>query len=234
MEPEESLGMAHLIYTEPLLFESGDRLGRDEFLDRWEQTPTLRFAELIDGVVYLPSPVSLDHAEKDHLIQLWTGLYASRSGMAQVLPNATWMMQESAPQPDVTMRLRPEFGGQSGNAGKYPAGAPEFVAEVSRSTRSYDLGPKLELYERARVGEYLVVLLEEERLEWRILRDRRFQLIPPESDRIRRSVVFPGLWLDEPAFWRNDAPAVLAVLERGMQSDEFTRFQANRRSQQDS
>jgi len=198
--------MTHLVHLDPLLFEAGDRLGREEFLARWELMPALRFAELIDGVVYLPSPVSIEHARNDQILQLWAGLYASRSALVEALANGTWLMGESAPQPDLALRVRPELGGQSHDAGKYPAGAPELVAEVSGSTRSYDLGPKLSLYAREGVREYLAVLLEERRLEWRVLREGRFELIPPDNSGIRRSIIFPGLWLDERAFWTKDNP----------------------------
>src|SRR5712692_1977608 len=102
--------MTHLVHLDPLLFEAGDRLGRQEFLARWERMPALRFAELIDGVVYLPSPVSIEHARNDQLLQLWAGLYASRSTVVEALANGTWLMGESAPQPDVALRVRPEFG----------------------------------------------------------------------------------------------------------------------------
>ena len=47
----------------PLLpppLRDGDRLTSDEFMRRWEAMPNLKFAELIDGIVYMPSPVSLD------------------------------------------------------------------------------------------------------------------------------------------------------------------------------
>lgn len=216
--------MTHLVYLEPLLFEPGDRLGRDEFLARWEQMPALRFAELIDGVVYLPSPVSLEHARRDSLLQGWAWRYASEAKVAETLTNVTWLMSESAPQPDLSLRLKPEYGGQSREEGKLAAGAPEFVAEVSRSSRSYDLGPKLELYEQAGVREYLAALLEEQRLEWRVLRARGYELMRPDSAGIYRSEVFPGLWLDEAAFWNDDAPGVLAVLERGLNSAEFAAF----------
>jgi hypothetical protein len=42
--------------AEPLL-EAGDRLSRDEFERRYERMPHLKKAELIEGIVYLPSPV---------------------------------------------------------------------------------------------------------------------------------------------------------------------------------
>jgi Uma2 family endonuclease len=53
----------------------------------------------------------------------------------------------------MALRIKPDFGGQSKDAEKYLADAPEFVVEVCGSSRSYDLGAKLELYERAGVCE---------------------------------------------------------------------------------
>jgi hypothetical protein len=223
--------MNRVAYLEPLLFEAGDRLGRDEFLSRWERMPDLKFAELIDGVVYLPSPLSLEHSERHGVLQTWAGVYAGHAGFVQVLPIATWLMEErSAPQPDLALRIKPGYGGQSRNKDKYAAGAPEFAAEVSRSSRSYDLGPKLELYERAGVKEYLVALVEEQRLEWRALQGGRFQLMLPDGAGIFRSRVLPGLWLDERAFWNNDIPGVLARLEEGLKSAEFKEFRESRQT----
>jgi Uma2 family endonuclease len=44
---------------------TGERLTVEEFLRRWEELPELKNAELIDGVVYLSSPVSLEHGDLD-------------------------------------------------------------------------------------------------------------------------------------------------------------------------
>ena len=41
--------------------ENGDRLTRDEFERRYEAMPHLKKAELIEGVVYVPSPVRYRH-----------------------------------------------------------------------------------------------------------------------------------------------------------------------------
>ena len=53
--------------------EPGDRLSRAEFERRYEAMPELKKAELIEGVVYMPSPVRLrrhgrPHAHLDHLV----------------------------------------------------------------------------------------------------------------------------------------------------------------------
>lgn len=36
--------MTHLIPLQPLLFERGDRLSRDEFLDLWHKMPAVKHA----------------------------------------------------------------------------------------------------------------------------------------------------------------------------------------------
>src|SRR5713226_8234596 len=95
-----------------LLLAPGDRMELDEFLDRWEQSPELKFAELIDGVVYMPSPVSLPHGRLDGLAQSVFGLYRLRSAICENLPNVTWLMLGSAPQPDLALSLKPEYGGK--------------------------------------------------------------------------------------------------------------------------
>ena len=43
---------------------------------------------------------------------------------------------------------------------------------------------------------------------------------------IWRSRVFPGLWLDGPAFLASDMPKVLATLQQGLQSSEHAAFVA--------
>ena len=54
------------VEAEPLL-EVGDKLTRDEFERRYERMPHLKKAELIEGTVYMPSPVrAAKHAEPHH------------------------------------------------------------------------------------------------------------------------------------------------------------------------
>lgn len=218
--------MTRLLYTEPLLFEPGDRMSREEFLERWERMPELKRAELIDGVVYMPSPLSLAHGESDALLVLFLGMYAVRTPGCSSAMNPTWFMLESAPQPDCVLRIMPEHGGRSGVRGKFGSGSPELVAEIALSSRSYDLGPKLALYQRAEVPEYLAVLQEEQRVEWRILEQGRYRLMQPGPDGVFRARIFPGLWLDSAALLAQDGARLLATLEQGLNSAEHERFVA--------
>jgi Uma2 family endonuclease len=213
--------MTYLVQVNPLLFEPGDRLSLDEFLERWEQMPELKFAELIDGVVHMPSPVSIDHGRRDSQLHNLLGSYAIRTGVCETISNATWLMVGSAPQPDIALRLLSEFGGRTTVSGGLASGAPELVVEVSHSSRSFDLGPKLALYQRAGVTEYVVALLEEQRVEWRILEGASYRLFEADSSGVLKSVQFAGLWLNEPAFWQGDAAGMMATLEDGLRCREF-------------
>lgn len=209
--------LQHLLSIEPLLLAPGDRMSREEFLRRWEQMPGLKFAELIGGVVYMPSPVSLPHADFDSLLNGLLFTYAARVPRSQPLVNATWLMaKDSAPQPDVSLRWVKEAGGRSWVEGTLAAGAPELAIEICASSRSYDLGPKLALYQSAGVQEYLAALIEERRIEWRYLDHGRYRLLKLHKDGTLRSRVFPGLWLDAAAFWKGDRAAMLAALEKGL------------------
>lgn len=211
--------MTHLARINPLLFEPGDRLSREEFLELWERMPGLKFAELIDGVVYMPSPLSHEHGRRDSQMQLLLGTYAARTRRCEVLSSATWLMLESAPQPDMALRYFPEFGGRTDISEELASGAPELIVEITKSSRSFDLGPKLALYQRAGVTEYVAVLVSERRVQWRMLESGSYILNAPVEG-VFRSRAFPGLWLDEAALWAGDSDRLLAKLHEGLASEQ--------------
>jgi hypothetical protein len=218
--------MTHFVHVNPLLFEPGDRLSLDEFLELWEKMPALKFAELIEGVVYMPSPLSYEHGRRDAQMQLLLGTYAARTSVCEVVSNATWLMLDSAPQPDIALRLLPQHGGNTNVTAGLASGSPELIVEVARSSRSFDLGPKLALYQRAGVREYIAVLIEHNRVEWRILEAGNYRVQHADPAGVLRSLVFPGLWLDETALWAADPVRLLAVLEQGLDSAEYRSFMA--------
>jgi hypothetical protein len=211
--------------TDPLFFQSGDRMSVQEFLETWERMPDVRFAELIDGVVYMPSPVSYEHGRLDTQMQVVLATYAGRSGVCHAVSNATWLMLNSAPQPDIALTLLPEFGGQTRiDRSGLAVGVPELIVEAGRTSASYDLGPKRALYERAGVPEYVTVAVETKEIQWRTLRAGHYVHMQPDAQGVFRSGVFPGLWVSETAFRAGDIPGLLAVLEEGLQSLEFRNY----------
>ena len=151
-------------------------------------------------------------------------MYRLRTPGTGTYANSTWLMASSAPQPDCSIRILPEFGGRSTVKQGLASGKPEFVAEICHSSRAYDVGPKLALYQAAGVDEYLAVLVEERRFEWRALVNGSYQLLAPDSAGVYRSRILPGLWIDETAFWSEDSATLLQTLERGLTSQEHADF----------
>jgi Uma2 family endonuclease len=206
------------------LLYPGQRLSRDEFLRRWEAMPELKKTELIGGMVYMPSPISVDHGNTDGRLGTFCGVYSAYTPVCTHDVNTTWLMLEDSPQPDESLRILAEYGGHSRVVGKYASGAPELAGEICLSSKDYDLHEKLELYQSAKVDEYLVVLVETRKVLWHRLVDGLYQLMLPSADGVLRSVVFPGLWLDPNALLANDMARVLAVLHQGLESPEHAAF----------
>ena len=133
-------------------------------------------------------------------------------------------MKNSARSTSGNSRIRPESGGQTRNVDGYLVGAPELVGEVSSSSEAYDLHGKLRDYEKAGVLEYVVILLRESAVRWFSLQNGRFGEMTADAEGIFRSRVFPGLWLDSAALFRDDGAALLATLQQGLQSPEHAEF----------
>jgi len=207
--------------------EPGDRLSREEFERRYEAMPRLKKAELIDGVVYMPSPVRIRRHGRPHIhLDGWLVTYEAATPGTMAATNATARLSlDNEPQPDALLLIDPLYGGQARiSDDDYVELAPELVAEVSASTASFDLHTKLEVYRRNGVREYLVWRVLDRHVDWFILRGDAFQQINPGDDGILRSEVFPGLWLDAPALLRGDMLRVLDVVRQGTASDEQARF----------
>jgi len=205
---------------------TGQRMDVEEFLSRCEKLPELERAELIEGVVYVPSPLSLEHASYDFQINGWLAHYKLATPGLQGGSAGTWRMLDSAPQPDTYLRILPARGGQSGQKGPYAAGAPELVVEVCVTSAKLDLGPKLRLYQKAGVQEYITVEVPEKRIVWRVLEAGAYVAQELPADGIFRSRIFPGLWLDVAAYWADDDAKMQAALDAGLATEEHQRFVA--------
>ena len=209
--------------------ENGDVLTRAEFERRYEAMPHLKKAELIEGVVYVPSPVrhrahSYPHT---HLIG-WLVHYEAGTPGLQAGDNGTVRLDlDNEPQPDALLFIDPACGGQARiDADGYIEDAPELVAEVAASSASYDLHAKLRVYRRNGVREYIVWRVLDHEVDWFVLRAGQYERLPVDAEGLLRSEVFPGLWLDPAALLRGDLATVLAVVQRGLASPEHAAFVA--------
>lgn len=208
-----------------LLLQSGMKLDQEEFLRRWYAMPKVKYAELINGVVYMPSPLSRDHGVPDNMIGTWIGMYCWNTPGTEAGSNLTYLFSsKNVPQPDQSLRILPAHGGSSKDEGNLNAGPPELAIEVSLSSRSFDLGDKLTMYELENVQEYLIVDVKNQEIHWHQLVNNKYQRIDPDDAGVLKSVVFPGLWLNGQALFDKDTMLLQAVLQQGLQSPEHTAF----------
>ncbi|OCR02235.1 hypothetical protein BCD67_10820 [Oscillatoriales cyanobacterium USR001] len=196
--------------------ESGDLLTRTEFERRYEATPEKFKAELIEGVVYVASPVRAFHGVPHADLITWLGVYRIATPGVSAADNTTTRLDlDNEPQPDALLRI--EIGGSSTiSEDGYIEGAPELVAEIATSSATIDLGAKKNAYRRNGVQEYLVWQTFENRFSWFRLQAEEFVLIAPDADGIIRSSTFPGLWLAVSALLSGNMIEVLNVLQVGM------------------
>src|SRR3954449_7743746 len=94
--------------------QNGDRLTRAEFERRYDAMPHLKKAELIDGVVYVPPPVTFDDHGGPHFdVIAWLGLYRIATPGVRGGDNATLRLDlGSRPQLDAFLIIMPGHGGQ--------------------------------------------------------------------------------------------------------------------------
>jgi Uma2 family endonuclease len=211
-------------------------------LRRYQAMTRLRKAELIEGVVYIPSPdvppsargegkmaspVSAENHSAPHFDLIgWLAFYRSATPGLLGGDNGTVRLDlHNVVQPDAMLLIRESHGGQScvGEDG-YLAGAPELVAEIAYSGVSKDLHEKLDIYRRTGAREYVVWRVEDRVIDWYILREGRYDRVTAGEDGLHRSEVLPGLWLDAEALIRGDLAAVFGVVQRGTATPEHAAF----------
>jgi Uma2 family endonuclease len=206
--------------AEPLELENGARMSQPEFHRLYEQMPEDFRAELIGGIVYVSSPLKLRHGKHHLPLGALFFAYESATPGVECSDNTTVILGgEGEPQPDLLLRILPEYGGQSRTtADDYVDGAPELIAEVAGSSRSLDLHEKRDEYARHGVLEYLVLNLRDSRLHWFDL--RAGQEFTADADGVFRIHTFPGLWIHGEGLLARDGRRLMATLNAGLATPE--------------
>jgi Uma2 family endonuclease len=186
--------------------------------------PQVRKAELIEGVVYMPSPVRVQHAYHHGLVATWMGTYqAATPGVQMLIQPSIRLDLDNEPQPDVILR-RTKGGSSSISADNYVEGSPELVVEIASSSVSIDLHRKLNVYRRNGVQKYLVWEVDEPSLTWFNLQKGQYYPLDQDEEDIICSQVFPGLWIKTSALLTQDLALVLRTLYRGLESADHRDF----------
>jgi Uma2 family endonuclease len=214
--------------AENLSLRNGDRMSQPEFHRLYQTVPPRIRIELIDGIVSM-NAAAMKMPHSDYVRELITqaGLYCRRTQGVHCGAGATVILDgQNEPEPDCFLRLLPGFGGSSRNSvpdGSYIQGPPELVIEVSDRSLFRDLNQKKDAYQHAGVQEYIVVCVERCEIKWFHwpVGERE---IPHEK--ILKSVMFPGFWLDIEALFRLDGLKLEEVLFAGLKTPEYATFKA--------
>lgn len=204
-------------------FENGDHMDRKTFHALYEKTPDGFKAELIGGIVHMASPVRWFHAEPHAMLALWLMAYKQKTPgvLVGITPSVYLDETESEVQPDLCLRLPEDAGGRSiRDEGGYIIGPPEVVVEISLSSLPGDLFTKKHDYERYGVQEYLVIDVFRECVHWFVRVKSKFQTLAPSKDRLLKSKVFPGLWLDPKGPFELEPDTITDGLSLGLASPE--------------
>jgi Uma2 family endonuclease len=207
--------------------ENGDRLTRSDFEQRYEAMPHVKKAELIEGIVYMPSPVRVRSHGKPHgQIMAWIGMYSAATPGVDFADNTTLHLDpDNEPQPDAMLWVDAAAGGRARvSEDDYLEGSPELIVEVAASSASYDLHVKHEAYRRNGVQEYVVWRVYDRQVDWFRLENGQYVTVPPDAAGVISSRTFPGLRLAVPALLSSDLAHVLAELQKGLASAAHQAF----------
>jgi Uma2 family endonuclease len=182
--------------------EIAERMTAAEFL---RDAPEDRKAELIDGVMIVPSP-ALDVHER-----LFGFLYRLLSefvelhdlGLVRGSRTAVILGEDQAPAPDLLFVAKERLAIVQEKA---IFGAPDLVVEIlSASTLHHDRGAKFRAYERAGVGELWLIdpYGPEGTAFYQRQADRLVAVRPDGEGRIHAAAV-PGFWVDVAWLWPAD------------------------------
>jgi hypothetical protein len=202
--------------------QTGDRMNATEFRKKTCDLPEGTKVELIEGIVYMAAAVKLAHGQPHVFLSAWMAQYSFATPGIEYSDNVTHQLDDqNEPQPDLSLFIHPDCGGQVRISDDgYVIGGPELVAEIAVSSLPIDRGPKRRVYEDHGVREYLLWRVEDRLIEWYVLRDGVYKLLPIDPDGVIRSAAFPGLWMDVEATLRRDGPAAMTVLQHGLASDD--------------
>ena len=202
---------------------SGDRLNRVEFTKRYQLHPNIK-AELVEGVVYVASPVFLPHARLHAYVMGLISQYVMQTQGLDLADNLSVRLDnENEVQPDVCVWFSANESVRNLEQ-QYFEGAPEFAFEIAASSAAYDLHDKLDVYQRNAVQEYVVLSVYDQGVHWFVRHDGAFRRIAANEEGVFKSELLSGFWFDAEAFWREDWAQVLGTLQAGMNSAEYATF----------
>jgi Uma2 family endonuclease len=214
----------------PYPLEAGDKLTRSDFERRYDAMPGLKKAELIEGIVYMGSPVRfVQHGEPHFAVSGWLSYYMAKTPGVRGGDNSTVRLDDdNEPQPDLLLRIEPAAGGKSRiDEDGYLNGPVELAVEIASSSASIDTHIKMNAYRRLGIGEYLVYRVLDQAVNWYRLEDANYVEMLPDTEGVIRSKTFPGLWLSPAELIAGNLAGLFALIDQGVATPEHQLFRGH-------
>lgn len=210
----------HVPYLRP-----GDRLSAKEFERRFDATPDLKKAELIDGVVYVPPPQNEWIGSAQFALAGLLGIFYFHTPPVQgAIRGMLRLDDRNRLQPDVYLYIRAENGGRiRTDADGFMINGPELAADIVGPDR-HEPSAKIEPYRRYGVQEFIVWRVMERSIEWHALHGERYEAVQPDANGVLRSREFPGLWITTKPLIEGDMSSAAGILNDGLASAEHASF----------
>jgi len=182
------------LLTQPLLRQTppNERVTFDEFCEIIKENQK---ADLINGVIYMATPATLEHEDEFGFVLMIVRGFVRRKKLGFVFGSraAMQLSDENAPEPDLMFISKERLAKAKGKAF---LGAADLVIElISPSSRWLDLGEKKELYAKFGVREYWVIDLFRQVAHFWKNNNGVWEELPIDAMGIVRSAVLPGFWL---------------------------------------
>jgi Uma2 family endonuclease len=208
----ETLPAAPLRLPEGSVYCAGRPLTVEEFFELVDEDTA---AELVNGVVVMGSPASIQHEVLFAFLLHLLREYVERKRLGVVLGSRVLVRIDSynAREPDLVFIAA---GREEIIREQEIAGAPDLILEIiSPWDRPREVIAKQAQYEQLGVREYWRVdLSKREATVWRLEPGGRYVCSTPEGG-VLRSEVVEGFWLREEWLWREPGkfPTVQSVME---------------------
>ena len=217
---------------------TGACLTQPVFHALYERTPPGFTAELVEGVVFVASPLSRRHGVPHFKFGGMLSIYDDHTPGIEGGDNVSVVLTGTGEsQPDLYLRVRRDHGGrsrtfsvedgvrtESDDDGDYLTTGPEFVLEVAKSSRTLDLNGKRRDYRVGGVLEYVVADVNRRETHWFDFSSGSDAPVPIPADGIVRCRSMPGLWLNGPALFDRRGKAAHDTLLTGLATPEHAAF----------
>lgn len=169
-------------------------------------------ADLLDGVIYMASPVSISHSDVRAFLHALLGMYVDERGLGRVFGEkvAFRIGEHWSPEPDIGFVSKAR---QDAIEKNHVVGAPDVAIEVvSPDSIDRDYKQKLVGYQMGVTQEYWIIDPDAEKAAFLLRQGAQF-VEATLTGSVFRSPAIPGFYLDVGWLWQRPLPKVRPIIE---------------------